>query len=301
MVGLVLALTAAAQADEVVLKNGNSVECVMMKTTESAVLVRIQTRTMSLPASFVEQVNIQKKQPLARTTHRIPNAEAILDRFVSQSWVDGIQDIPSTVIDVGVLKYVPYSSYKWGNYELNIYGDPSKPAAVEIGCYKDLAVDLQAKKNCLEAMAAILFSEGDAKILRSLKMDEDKTTDKDWIFEVAPPTAEDSYGGWWITVYNEKELDKARASDDEIAAITIKRAAIVSPKTKAIEGPRSQPDYSARLKDAQEGNWTRDDLANAREEKKREAEAPTAAGGRVYVRGYTRKDGTYVQPHTRKR
>jgi hypothetical protein len=31
------------------------------------------------------------------------------------------------------------------------------------------------------------------------------------------------------------------------------------------------------------------------------AEAPAAAGGAVQVKGYRRKDGTYVRPHTRKK
>ena len=106
-------------------------------------------------------------------------------------------------------------------------------------------------------------------------------------FEITPSTAEDAYGGWWISVYGEAGLDKVRASDKELKAITVSRESVTERKPAANKAVISSSD------DEQLGQWSSDDLRYARMSKSK------TGGGPVYVRGFTRKDGTYVQPHTR--
>jgi hypothetical protein len=87
-----------------------------------------------------------------------------------------------------------------------------------------------------------------------------------------------------VSVYGEPELDKVRASDKELKAITVSKESVAEKKTA------TKPLASD---DEQLGQWNGDDLRYARSGKSK------SSGGSVYVRGYTRKDGTYVQPHTR--
>ncbi len=56
----------------------------------------------------------------------------------SAPWGKGQKQIPSTVIDAGVLRDIPYLSYRAGSYEVNVYGDPAAPACFEIGIHKEL-------------------------------------------------------------------------------------------------------------------------------------------------------------------
>src|SRR5688572_1173986 len=65
-------------------------------------------------------------------------------------WAKNLKQIPSTVIDKGVLRAVPYTSYRAGEVELNLYGDPEAPACFEIGIHGSLLTQAAAKKNCYD-------------------------------------------------------------------------------------------------------------------------------------------------------
>lgn len=66
----------------------------------------------------------------------------------------GLVQIPATVIDKGVLRNVPYKSYRAGDYEVNVYGDPDQPARVEIGVYRSLLTSQDAKHNCVDFLTS---------------------------------------------------------------------------------------------------------------------------------------------------
>jgi hypothetical protein len=202
------------------------------------------------------------------------------------------------VIDKGVMRSVPYTSYRCGSggdYEVNVYGDPDAPAGVEIGIYGALTKDSSAKQHCVEFISSVLPDKTDVALLKAARLDEDKIERGGMTIEITPPTAEDAYGGWWVSVYYEQRLDQARASDSELKAITIARD---EPSRSAVRTPAAKP--SSATTHEPDLDWGRDDLKRARKPSV-SAGAATPSGGRVYVRGYYRKDGTYVQGHTRSR
>src|SRR5581483_2450241 len=121
---------------------------------------------------------------------------------------------------------VPYQSWQAGNYELNVYGDPDHPACLEIGVYKELLKSERAKRNCIDFLAAVLPIAADQKTLRSLKLAKDSKERDGFTFEVTPETDEDAYGGWWVSVYSEPHLETARASEEEMRAITVRRSKV---------------------------------------------------------------------------
>jgi hypothetical protein len=220
------------------------------------------------------------------STNPLPNYAATIIRLAAQDWATGLRQIPATVIDAGILKNVPYKSQRaGGDYEINVYGDPANPAGFEIGIRGKLLDDEQAKKNCVEFVASLLSNSEDKATVRGLKIAKDLIVRNDLTFEITPSTAEDAYGGWWVSVYGEAGLDKVRASDKELRAITVSKESVAEKKTAATK-PVSNDD-------AQLGQWNGDDLRYARSSNGK------STGGSVYVRGYTRKDGTYVQSHTR--
>ena len=111
-------------------------------------------------------------------------------------------------------------------------------------------------------------------------------------YEITLPTEPDSYGGWWVSVYDEIELNKARASDKELRTIT-EPIVVSPPRTLATAPPPASAPAPATTA------WSQEDLGFARPSDSG-ASSQGRSGGSVYVRGYTRKDGTYVQPHTRR-
>lgn len=303
---LVLIAAVTVSADVVVLRSGSELECVVLQENTETVVVRRGYGTMTIPRSMITSIVRSPiiTAPIAAPTtrpaagQRVPPWNAILSALVKTKWATTLQQIPATVIDVGVMRNVPYQSYRCGtDYEVNIYGDPDRPAAIEIGIYRTLLTSDVAKGNCVELMASILPDKADAAVLRALSQKQDLVTRKDVTLEITPPTSADSYGGWWVSIYSEKELDAARASKDELSEITVARSAPAPAVTPVPASPALAPASPAKSGgNAVSEDWTPSDIRSARP-----STGGSSGGGSVYVRGYHRKDGAYVRPHTRRK
>jgi hypothetical protein len=152
-----------------------------------------------------------------------PSCSVIVDRLRNEYWITRVKQIPATVIDKGIMRDVPYLSYKSGDYELNVYGDPQNPAAVELGVYGGSLTNEVAKRWCIGFIGGLLRSQSQAQrdAWEHLHYDKDIFTNGEITFEITPPTDEDAYGGWWVSAYSVKALDCARATPKEIADITV--------------------------------------------------------------------------------
>lgn len=211
--------------------------------------------------------------------------------LAKEPWATNLKQIPATVIDVGNLRFVPYVSYRCGeDYEVNVYGDPEAPSGVEIGVYRSLLSSEQAKDNCLTFIRSVLGDSVDAAIVGVLDRQQDLVTRKGLTIEITPPTGEDAYGGWWISVYDVSALDAARASKTELADITVPKKSVAASDTNQANDPSV---------------WTSSDIPYSRSNNPttQPSDVDTGSGGYnggdVYVRGYYRKDGTYVHSYTR--
>lgn len=285
---------ATAKADTIHLTNGRSLEAVVLKESGNEYLIRTKCMTVILNKSEIKSIEKSHTATAKRSlSQRLPDWAQCLDIALSKEWGTNLQPIPATVIDKGILRHVPYASFRSGKYELNVYGNPDQPACVEIGIYQELLKDKAAKANCLEFVLEVLNDPQDRALLKGLNHTQDKKERNGLTFEVTPETAEDAYGGWWLSVYDEKLLDKSRASDKELHAITVRREDV-----KKVTGNLSKTDIS---------DWSSNDLRFARPSlpstpiPSPAVSASSGTSGRVYVRGYHRKDGTYVRPHTRSR
>src|SRR6185503_6413404 len=194
----------------------------IVKEGDGAVVVRLKYATVTLDRSDIESIEKKKAEdaPAAKAL-RLPAWDRCIEVVASRPWSGQLRQIPATVIDKGVFKNVPYMSHKSGDTEFNLYGDPDEPAAIEIGLYKDQIKNEAAKKECLEVMAALLSDAKDLASLRSLNLKPGKAEREGLTFEVTPETAEDAYGGWWISVYSPKLLDEARATEEELQKLSV--------------------------------------------------------------------------------
>ena len=280
------------------LTSGGAIEGTVLQENAANLLVKMNYGTITVPRAIVKKVDktavpVAAAAPTtspsgAASAKRIPDWNAVIQPLARQAWATGLVQIPATVIDKGVMRAVPYNSYRCGmDYEVNVYGDPDAPAGIEIGIYRGLLKDPQAKANCIAFVAAILGDRTDAGIVRAANLSKDLITRDGLTIEVTPETAEDAYGGWWVSVYDEKSLDKARASDKELQDITVARGG--KPAAPAAGGA------TASAAPATIYDWQSSDIQRSRPP----ASASDASGGRVCVRAYTRQDGTYVQAHTR--
>jgi len=263
----------SVQGDTVTLKSGRTLKGVILKETETEIILRLKVTTTTINKNEIRAIERTEVDRLDQTSgERIPSWDRCIQFAAGQDWVTDLQPIPATVIDKGVLKNVPYKSFRSGLYEINIYGDPDHPAGFEIGIGGDLLRKPTAKSNCVKFVSSLLRDTQDKEIVRQLDQSKDKKERTGLTFEITPETDEDAYGDWWVSAYDMALLDKSRASDNELKNITVSASDLRKRKDKGDE----------------ESSWRVSDLNQARN-----------PGGPVYVKGYIRKDGTYVQPYTR--
>jgi hypothetical protein len=193
---------------------------------------------------------------------KFPSQKRTLAALTPAGFTEPPVQIPATVIDVGRLRFVPYTSYQvGGDREVNIYGDPAAPACVEIGLYRSLLNSNQEKVRCVtflrQLFPAIDFS--------TIRLTGGKILRGGVVVEVTMPDAPDAYGGWWISVYSLPLLQQSAANIALIPQLTVRR---------------DQAGATAE--------WTPVDMQRAR---------PSAgdAGALVYVRSFLRKGTDYVK------
>jgi len=289
--------------DVLILRNGQLISGTILQQSAKEVLIQLDYGTLTYPRSSLKEIQpASTAQQATEVTEsaRIPPWSRIITELAKQEWATSLRQIPATVIDRGVLRHVPYLSFQAasGGYELNIYGDLDQPAGFELGVRSWLLEKESAKSNCVYFVGAVLANEGDRGIVQSLNVEKDRLEKDGLSFEITPSTDPDAYGGWWVSVYSEELLDASRASDEEIKAITqplpaFSRARVTPPPSipteRALQSSVTGPTVP---------NWSAYDLQSARPI--RSSSTYSGGGGRVFVRGYTRKNGTYVQPHTRR-
>jgi len=274
------------RADVVILQYGNIVTGQVLQQDDDGVQIQTKTGTVRYPTSMVKEV---RREDAELSTGRIPSWVTIISQLTTNEWAHEIKQIPATVIDNGSLRNVPYISFRCntGGYEINIYGDLNKPACVEMGVIGYLVKNNQAKTNCQNFICSVLTSDSDKEFVQALKWNARAFTTNDLTFEITSPEEPDAYGGWWISVYNEDEIEKARASGAELLAITqpkIKPAPVVAAPLPTPTAP------------VENDAWTASDISTY---SRPTANATSSGGGSVYVHSYHRTDGTYVSGYYR--
>ena len=162
------------------------------------------------------------RAPAAPPAPRLPSAQAVLAKLRATELGKGLEQIPATVIEQGVLRRVPYLSHRAGDVEVNVYGDPDAPVCVEIGLP---GADLARRAACRDALADLLPEAADRAALSGLDLAKGKTTRSGLSLEITPETAVDAFGMWWASAYDSAAIEAARASDGELKDLSQPRPA----------------------------------------------------------------------------
>ena len=217
-------------------------------------------------ACWVTALRAQSKDPV------LPPLETVLTSLTSTGFKDPVEEIPATVVDTGILKFVPYTSHRIGpDRELNIYGDPEKPTCIEIGLYRGLLNSAEEKAKCIQLLQRLIPEIQ----IKGLSLTGDKMLRNGVVAEVTTPDSPDAYGGWWVSVYSLSRLRGESGNRSSVSEVIVDRTA--APEV------------------LQDAGWSADQFTYAR------PPSGTSSGHRVYVKGYTRKDGTYVRSHSRRK
>jgi hypothetical protein len=195
---------------------------------------------------------------------RLPAMDAVVQSAKTQPWGADLKQIPATVIDVGDLTNVPYMSFAGKDVELNVYGDPAKPAGLEIGTKSDSA-ELRAQ---IRGFIALLLKTEDAGQLQTLAEGSKQETNG-LALEITLPTAQDAYGAWWVTASHPVGLKGAQASVGELGELSNE------PQMDFTDSP-AFPDVGAAPNFFSYARYR-------------------PVGKRVYATSYYRKDGVYFR------
>ena len=215
-----------ASADTLVFPTGRTVRGTVLQTNGEEVLMWTGYSAYNFSLANVKTIKFERAEAAeVNSTNRLPSTTDLILLLSKQPWASHLRQIPATVIDKGMLRNVPYVSFRCGDdYEINVYGDLDRPAAIEAGVYRKLLDDTTAKKNCVGFMNALLGQAADKQAMQGLAPEKDLKTRDGMTFEITPPFAEDAYMGWWVSVYSEQQLNLARASAEELQHISVPRA-----------------------------------------------------------------------------
>lgn len=201
-----------------------------------------------------------------------------------------LRQIPSFVVDKGTLAFVPYSSYRVSSFEVNIYGDPDDPACAEVGTYDRSD---EARAAVLQTMKTLLRDGERLPLLNAcatwpsaacsaLAQAQVVTVPGGLTVEVTPADAPDAYGAWWVSAYDVAMVEASRVRPAEMSEVADVVVSSQEPTPPMLPVAQPAPE------------WSQADYAQS-------SKYRASPGGRVYVKGYYRKNGTYVRGHTRRR
>jgi hypothetical protein len=225
--------------DSLLLKDGRVVRGLIIKNTSQEILLQEKTKETSYPKSEIVRINDAANVNIEFTEipekGELPAWRVIANDLRTNDAIRSLEEIPSTRIDNGVFKNVPYMSFRVnGTIELNIYGNPEDPAGIEFGIYGGQSGDSKLRKTLRSYLAGYLTTRGEVATLYSLSMEGGVKDSGRLTFEVTPKEAPDAYGAWWISLYNKKDLNAARLSDKAYAKVTVPVDQVVDKRGRVI-------------------------------------------------------------------
>lgn len=227
--------------------------------------------------------------------YRLPAAARVRETIGKSALLKSVQQIPAFVVKDGPLAYVPYQSFRSGEAEINLYGDLDHPCAMEIGLYGSWGKDGAMWRYAADAMArwASLHEQSTPAVIDANDfMDAATRIDfsaggqakfRGMVIDITPPSAPDAFGAWWIGISDPVACNVVRAPP----AVT---AALIDP----VDGSANAVVDQGGADSSQ--NWSGADVKRTFR-----ASRQGGGGGPVYVRGYTRSNGSYVSGHSRSR
>lgn len=242
-----------AEPDSILLKDGSRQRGVIVKNTAEAVFLQQRYGISEFPKSGIvrifDGVDVGMEFVEADQKGDLPSWRVMVNDIRNNDAIKSLRQIPATHIDNGYLKNVPYLSFRINDYiEMNIYGNPDDPAAIEFGVYGKLASNDKMRRTLRSFMVGFLSSRKEVGAIYSIPFTGGQKSAGDFRIRITPASAPDAYGAWWICLYNPKTLEDARVGDAEYAKATMAFGQVVGASGKVRSGAWSEEHLKRSLR-----------------------------------------------------
>ena len=212
--------------DSLLLKDGSTLRGLIIKNSPRD--VTIQTADGEKTISKSEIVRIRDEADTravftgARRKGELPPWRAIANDLRSHDNIREVVQIPAARIDNGRFARIPYLSFRVNRtMELNIFGNPDSPVALEFGLFGGRKFEKSARAILRSYLAGFLATGEEVSALYSIDLKGGTAPANGLQFEIIPPDAPDAFGTWWLVVYRPALLDEARLPDADYARRTV--------------------------------------------------------------------------------
>jgi hypothetical protein len=218
-------LGAESAPDQVRMNDGTELRGLILQNTSEMVVLETENGEARLPKEYIRRIDDAPngEQIVADIVGKdeLPSWRSIVHDLRTHDSVRVFEQIPPTAIDNGLLRNIPYMSFRANEkMEFNIYGDPRKPVAIEFGVYGAGRPPEKMRRAFREFIAGHLSSREQIAALYSLGRDKRDARAGKLAFRLITPDDPDGYGGRWMVVYRPDAIAGARLSNKAYAAIT---------------------------------------------------------------------------------
>lgn len=215
----------SVKPDEIVLKDGTTVQGLILRNSAVSLLLETSEGEVEIPKENIRRIDEGARLPDrgmdVTKPGRLPNWQSIVRDFRNHDAIKSFRPIPATAIDNGFLRNIPYHSFRVNEKaELNIYGDPADPVAIELGVYGKGQRSKKAKLMMREFLAGHLGTRAEIAALYDLPLTGGEMRAGRLAIRITPPEAPDAYGGWWLAIYDPARLERARVPGPAYAKVT---------------------------------------------------------------------------------
>ncbi len=219
------AQTDSMTPDTVIMKDGRRYKGLIVHNTSDAVTIQTPFKEVTLSKSDVVRIQDESDDSVYFTAMQrrgsLPPWRVIVNDLRLHDKIKTFEQIPATVVESGEFENIPYQSFRINSdVELNIYGDPEDPSAVEVGVYGPRKNSPQLQAMLRQYLAGYLTSRDELQALYSISTDTGGSAKAgSMLLSITTPDAPDSYDAWWVGISNPGELDAIRLSNAEYARL----------------------------------------------------------------------------------
>jgi hypothetical protein len=228
--------------------------------------------------------------------HPLPSIKRALAWLGELPEGESIKQIPVIVTDTGRWRYIPAISF-WVDdfFQLTFFGDPVRPAAIEVSLHHPPKDAWEEKRVLLEYVFGLAPGLAVDDRFEDLNIHGDSFAVGDLWFSITGPNSAETPERWSVLLMHDRSLAESRAPFEELQAVSKTLAeALIDPAK-----PRSW----------QEGSWTREEIdwtrnapssnrpsgdsENQRSNENLSRTWSGLGGERVFMRAYERVLGHY--------
>lgn len=211
--------------DSVSLKDGTVLRGLIIKNSAKEVIIQTRDGESRIPKDYILRIDDAPDDEVIYHDlvgrGSLPPWRAMVHDLRTHDRVRTFEQIPPTRIDNGLLRNIPYLSFRINDHsELNVYGDPHDPVAVEFGVFGSRGLKADKGRIFGEFIAGHLHSRDQIAALYSLGPKNRDARAGQLAFRLIQPPDPDSYGGRWIVVYRPDRIERARLPEEPYAQLT---------------------------------------------------------------------------------